>query len=159
MCVVQARDLLHCPFFVYSKSTSLTSFYYSKGYSSPCSVRAVNHYQMLERIIQGSLQAQKGSAWQELQGNSSSGKRKGRDSSCTGAATVAILSGTPRASCPGQGVMAPTRQIHTSVFVIKLCWEYTAQPTQPGCARLAAHVPVFCLRLPKKKHGSPAHVI
>lgn len=55
-------------------------------------------------------QAQEGSAWQELQGNSSSGKAQtSRDSSCTGAATV--HGGTPGAPCPGHGVTAPTWQI------------------------------------------------
>lgn len=72
---------------------------------------------------------------------------------------AAVLVGHQEHPALAEGSWHPCGRSSTSVFVIKRCWEYTAQPTQPGCARLAAHVPVFCLWLPKRKYGSPAHII
>lgn len=94
------------------------------------------------------FQAQEGSAWQEVQGNCSSGKaQKSRDSSCTGAA----LGGTSRASCPGQGVVAPTWQIqHVSICYKMMLGIHSTAYTAGMCQTCCLQALFFACDFPRR---------
>lgn len=113
MCVIQARDLLHCPFFVYNKSTSPSVIPRGifKWPSSTCTVGAVIHEQLLQGIIQGRFpgpgrQCLAGTAGKFLlwEGQEKQGQLLHRCSHCTWWDTKSILP-WPR-GCGTQGADA-----------------------------------------------------